>query len=436
MQNKAHTSWISLLPLVLFVMLFMMSSLFSSTPISPLFSCLVAIIVALVFIFPADVPFNKRIELFVVGSSHTTAIATCYILFLSAIFSFVVTKIGGTQAAVNIGMTLLPDAYILPGFFTIVSLFATAIGSSMGTIAAFLPIGLGLATQLELDPAFMAGLVVGGAMLGDNLSIISDTTIAATQTTGCTMRDKFITNFKLVLPAFIMTCAVLIYYNAAIPVHTYATETTLSLSDLLKVVPYLVLFVLAPCNIDVLALLVIAIISGMGIGIWQGIFTFTQSTHLLLEGFSGNSSIEEVIILVLFVAGLSYLIEYNGGITYLFEHISLRVKSRAAAELSVALLVFLVNMAVAINTIAILITGPVAKNVADKFGIARKRMASLIDITACICQGIIPYAPQLLLAGSLAKISSVSIMPYLYYQWFIALVTLGSIGVNYFNEKA
>lgn len=435
-MKKPDNSFISITPLFVFVFLFFCSAIFLSQPISALFSCLLAIIYAVIFTFGKDIPFNKRIDLFISGSAHPTAIATCYILFFSAIFTYTLNIIGGTQAAVNIGMGLIPSQFLLPGFFFIVSLFAVAIGSSMGAIAAFLPIGLGMGEQLLVNPSLICGIVVGGAMLGDNLSIISDTTIAATQTTGCHMKDKFKENSLLVLPAFIATMVILFYLNHFIPTPLInPVLPSINLSHVLPITPYGAVFILALCNIDVLAVLVVGILMAMGIGIWQGTFTFLQSTSVLVDGFAYNSSIQEVLMLVLFVAGLSYIVEYNGGIQYLLNMFSHHIRSKARAEISIALLVFLVNMAVAINTIAILVTGPVAKHIADQFDIPKKRVASLIDIVACICQGILPYAPQLLLAASLAKVSSISIMPYLHYQWFVAVVTAASIGKTYVQEK-
>ena len=301
----------------------------------------------------------------------------------------------------------------------------------MGTIAAFLPIALGIGKKLEVDPAFMSGLIVSGAMLGDNLSIISDTTIAATQTIGCSMADKFRTNLALVVPAFLMTCLILLYYNQFIVVSSSFDVVPFTFQQFILIIPYLIMFSLAPLQIDVLAILLFGILVSFAIGMSYDIFTFSQSTHLLLQGFAANQSIQEVVLLVLLVAGLSALVEYNGGITYLFELVSIRAKSKVGAECAIGLLVFLVNAAVAINTIAILITGPVAKTVAEKFNIEKSRMASLVDIVSCICQGILPYAPQLLLASSLAQVPSVSIIPYLHYQGAIAFVLMVSSLIAY-----
>ncbi len=435
MQSQAEKpSFLSLTPFLVFVGLFLTSALFFSSKISPLFSCLIALIYSL-FTFREKIPFNKKVEVFLAGGAQPTVIAMIYIFIFSAIFTYILKLIGGTEAAVKVGMQLLPQNYILPGFFTIVSIFATAIGSSMGAIAAFLPIGMGIAQKIGTDPALMAGVVVSGAMLGDNLSIISDTTIAATQTTGARMADKFKANIKLVIPAFLLTVGILMAVGGT-PSTDLIASATLTYHDAITIIPYAVVFLFALLGIDVIAVLVLGILTAIGIGIAQGTFTFVRGTSLILEGFAKDAGgIQEVLILALLISGLTYIVEYNGGITYILQLFSTRITSKGTAELYIALLTFLVSAAVAINTIAILVTGPVAKKIGDSFGLKGKRVASLLDVVACICQGILPYAPQLLLAGSLAGVSSIAIMPHLHYQWAILLVTVVSIARTWLEQK-
>ncbi len=434
-MNTNNGSFLSLTPLILFVALFLISTIFFSSQISPLFSCIVAIIYSF-FTFQKKLHLNKKIEIFLTGSAHNTVIAMCYIFIFSAIFTYVLTTIGGIKSAVNIGLYLLPPNYILPGFFTIVSFFATAIGSSMGAIAAFLPIGAAIAQKLSIDPALMAGIVVSGAMLGDNLSIISDTTIAATQTTNTKMIDKFKANIKLVIPAFFLTIATLIWINQSVTINTNAlTIITPTFGDVVKIIPYAFVLFFALIGFDVIAVLLLGIFAAIGIGVYYGNFSFIQGTNMFLQGFQDSGGIQEVLILVLLVAGLSHIVNYNGGIDYLLSTFKKDIRNKGYAELYISILVFLINAAIGINTIAILIAGPVAKTIADKFNIKGKRVASLLDVVACFCQGILPYAPQLLLAGSLAGISSIAIIPYLHYQWFIFLVTALSIGKTYMQNK-
>ena len=436
-MEKGQPTFNSLTPFLIFVSLFLYSTLCTHQSISSLFCAIIALSYAIVFPLTSRTGFNDRIALFIAGSAHPTAIATCYILLFSAIFTHIVNVIGGTHNAVHIGMHLLPTQFLLPGFFTVISLFATAIGSSMGAIAAFLPIGIGIGTQLHINPALISGIVVSGAMLGDNLSIISDTTLAATQATHCAMKDKFWANLWLVIPAFVCTIIVLIWINSTIITATYVPTTGhIQLQQLITIIPYLVLFVLAPFNIDVIFLLIIGIATAIVIGITQQHFTLSESSMIIFEGFSKNTSIQEVFLLVLFVAGIAHIVEHQGGIAYVCNKIAPHITTKSSAECAIALLVFLVNAVVAINTIAILLTGPVARHIALKAGIAKERVASLIDIVACICQGILPYAPQLLLAASLASISPTAIIPYLHYQWFILAVTVLSIGRTYYYQPA
>lgn len=422
----------SLTPFLLFITLFMLSACVFSISISPLFLCVISVIYALVCVFPHTLSFNKRVELFVLGSAKETVIAMCYIFIFSTVLTHILKIIGGTDAVIAWSMHFVPTWLILPGFFAVVSLFATTIGSSMSAIAAFMPIGAGIAHALHIDPALFAGIVVNGAMLGDNLSILSDTTIAATQTIGVRMVDKFKTNFMLVLPAFIATLFVLYYqssmYVSNDMVHAFAQVPRTSLIGAL---PYLMLFVLALCGFEVLTVLVVSIFLAIGIGIWQGVFTLASGSAQFLEGFSQSPGMQEVLILVLLISGLSSIVEYNGGIEYLLRVTSKRVSGLRSAELIIVLLGFFVNAIIAINTITILITGPLVKQLAERFHVTKQRAASLLDIATCMSQGLLPYTPQLLLAGSLAGVSTVSILPFLYYQWFLLLVILGSIIKKY-----
>jgi Na+/H+ antiporter NhaC len=426
-----------LTPFITFVALFVISALFFNAQLSPLCTCLVAIALGLMTL-PQHLPFNKRMEIALDGSSQPTIIAMCYIFIFSAVFTHVLTLIGGLQAATNIGTYLIAPQYILPGFFSIVSLFATVVGTSMGAIAAFLPIGMGIAQQLGIDSALMAGVTVGAAMLGDNLSLISDTTIAAVQTVECSMQAKFKENLKLVIPACLLTIITLTIINGQLcNLQQLSSSQTPNLRELISVSPYCIIICCALMGIDVIAVLLIGITCAIGIGIWQDYFSFIRGTGMFLEGFAQNAGgIQEVLILVLLVAALSHIVEYNGGIKYILNTLSKRINSPASAEWHIALLVFIVNAAVAINTIAILITGPVAKKIGDHIGISRARIAALIDIVACICQGILPYAPQLLLASSLSGVTTLAIMPHLHYQWFMLLVTGGSIIRTYYKNAS
>jgi Na+/H+ antiporter NhaC len=414
---------LQLSPFFLFVSLFVASTIWFDGQFSAVTACLIAIIYAFMLF---KKPLNEKIGIFLTGTAQPTILAMAFIFILSGAFTYILQQIGATDCAINMGLCLIPASLVLPGFFILVSFFATAIGSSMGTIAAFVPIALGMSSKLGLAPELLAGITVSGAMLGDNLSVISDTTIAATQTTGSSMTDKLKANILLVIPAFIMTLGWLAYINHGMAL-AQQPEICYQLCDLVKILPYLLVFVLTACGLDVIGVLVLAIVAAAAIGVWFGNFTLLQASQLITLGFTASPGLQEVLILVLFIAGLSYIVEYTGGMQYVVDHVGRRVNTKAGAEWAITLLTFIVNAAVAINTIAILVAGPIAKKVGDRFNIAPKRVACLLDITACICQGILPYAPQLLLAGSLAQVSSTSIMPYLHYQYAIALVLVCSI---------
>ncbi len=427
-KSKTTAGWLQLTPFLLFVSIFLVSTVWLSSAIEPVFAALVAIAFSfLTFVVPT--PFNKKVELFIEGVAQPTVITMGYIFIFAAVFTYVMRVIGGVDAAAAWGLYFIPESLILPGLFTVVSIFAVAIGSSMGTIAAFLPIGIGIANKLGINPSFMAGVIVGGAMLGDNLSLISDTTIAATQTTGCRMSDKFKMNFWLVMPAFFLTAIVLIWLNygitAEFPHEHFLPQ--IGNYDAIKILPYGLVLGLALFGLDVIAVLVVGILSALGIGIAYGYFSWAASTSMFVDGFTQSRDIQQVLLLSFSIAGLAKIVEYNGGLRFLLDRLSRRVQSRGAAEVVVAVLIFVVNAAVAINTVAILITGPVAKRIGTRFNVTGKRLACILDIFSCVCQGVIPYAPQLLLAGSIAGVSSVSIIPYLHYQGFIFIIASLSI---------
>lgn len=434
MEPNIHIGGLlQLAPFWLFVVLFVVSMVFFKSAISPIFFIIIAIIFSF-FTFTKKVSFNKKMKLIVEGAMQSTIVTMIYIYIFGTAFTYVLRLIGGVDSAVKLGMSIIPNNFILPGFFSIVSLFAVAIGSSTGAIATFLPIGLGFGSKMGIDPSLMCGLVVSGAMLGDNLSVISDTTVAATQTTGTKMVDKFRENIFLVIPAFLLTVGVLIYINSYYQADIFYAFASPTWKDILRVLPYLFIFIFAFMGFNVIAVLIFGILCGIVTGIGLGVFSFTHGTSLFLEGFSVNPAIHEILVLVLLISGLAKIVEYNGGISYLLDKFSQRITGKGSAELHIAFLVSLICMATAINTIAILLTGPSAKKIADQYGISGKRTACILDIVACITKGILPYGHQLLLAGSIAGVSTVSIIPYLHYQAFIFLVIVASIGKTYWQE--
>ncbi len=370
---------------------------------------------------------SDRMAVFVSGTAQPMIIFMVYIFIFSSIFSHVVERIGGIDAAVNLSVSLIPPALLLPGLFVTISLFSLTIGSSMGSIAAFMPIGMGFVEHLGIDPALMAGLVVGGAMLGDNLSLISDTTIAAAQTTGATLRGKFRENAALAFPAFVATAAVLAIQSSISVPEGLLDLPAVTMANFIQIAPYLVVLGLAIAGIDVLAVLVLGALSAAGIGLVQGDFSFIQATAFLFEGFYSQPGMVNVTILVMLIAGLAKVIEHDGGIAALLDRFNKRLSSRRGAECAIGGMVFVINAAIVINTVAILIVGNVAKKLAKAFDVPAKRVACLLDVFSCICQGLVPYTPQLLLAGAMGGVSSVAIVPRVTYLWFLLGVSVFSV---------
>lgn len=389
----------------------------------PMFAAFIAIIFSF-FTFKPSTPLNKKIEVFVEGASQSIIVHMCFIFLTSTIFTHVLDKIGGIEALVQLTLQTIPKTLILPGMFLIGSLFSFIIGSSMGTIAACMPIAHALALKLGINPALMTGTIICSSMFGDNLSILSDTTIAAVKITNSNMLDKIKENIKIALPASFLSIILLTYINQTIAL----ANTSLAASNLettvnyFTIVPYVTTLCLALYGIDILAVLCIGIILANGIGIYLNSFTFLDTTTFIFNGFYHAKEMVAVFILVLLLAGLAKIVEFNGGLEYLLQTIQTKSKSSGFTRLIIFILVCIVNVTVAINTISILIVGPVAKKISTN-KINAAETATILDLGSCITQGILPYAPQVLLATSMASISPLSVLPYLYYQ-YILLATL------------
>ena len=387
---------------------------------------IIAVLVS-IFTFLEDHSLNEKIQIFINGTRRPTIIYMCYIFIFSSVFTHIVTKIGGIQAAIDLGLRFVPISYILPGVFTIISIFAFTIGSSLGSIVAFMPIALGFGQKLSISPSLIAGIVVGASMLGDNLSLISDTTIAASKIAGCEIRDKFKDNLRLVIPAFIATMIILTILNRfLIEVQPIATTTT-SMAELIKLVPYGIVFGLAVSGLDVLAVLIAGALSATLIGVFYHSFSMLEASSFLFQGFYSQPGMINVFMLIMFISGLAKIVEYNGGIDYVLHLWEPKVTSKKRAEGTIALLAGSITAAIVSNTVAILIAGPVAKKIGSNYKIRPARIANLLDMFACFCYGLVPYAPPLLLAGAMAHVSSISIVPYLHYQFIIGIVATLSI---------
>lgn len=414
---------VALLPLVVFLALFLGAGIyFNIHGVDMAFYQLPAPVAAMVGIILAFIigkgSMDEKMDTFVKGVGDSNIIIMCMVYLLAGAFSAVASAMGGVDSTVNFGLSVIPSSLILPGLFIIACFVSTAMGTSMGTIGAVAPIAVEMAIKAQLPVAVAVGAVVGGAMFGDNLSMISDTTIAATRTQGCEMKDKFIMNFKIALPAAILTIIIMIFtgMSGQIPADLEY--------NVIKIIPYIAVLVLALAGINVFLVLIIGIVLGGIIGLIDGSLTFISFAQTIYEGFT---SMQEIFILSLLVGGLAALIAKDGGVDYLLHAITSRIKSTRGAEAGIGALVSVADICTANNTVAIVITGPMAKQIADENGVDPRRSASILDIFSCVWQGIIPYGAQLLLAGQLAQLSPLEIMPTLYYPYLLALAGILAI---------
>ena len=373
---------------------------------------------------------NEKFSVFARGAANENVLTMLMIYILAGAFSTVAKAMGGVDSTVNLGLSVIPVQLLTAGVFVISAFMGTATGTSMGTITTIVPIVVGVADRSGLSIPMLLGACVGGTMFGDNLSMISDTTIAATRTQGCELRDKFKVNFFIALPAAAITVVILLLVGRP---ETVAPMGDLSFS-IVKVLPYVAVLVLALIGVNVFLTLTIGIFSAGIIGMIGGeltVFTFAQA---IWDGFTGMS---EIFFLALFCGGLSEMIAHNGGITWLIEKLRGMMKGNKSAQVGVAALVSLADCATANNTVAIIVSGNVARDISREYKVDPRRTASLLDVFSCVFQGIIPYGAQLLTAATLTTLnydivmSPVEIVPYMWYCWILAAFGLLSIFVPY-----
>jgi Na+/H+ antiporter NhaC len=359
-----------------------------------------------------------HIQTFTSGIGNETVILMCLIFLLAGAFSSISQAAGSVDATVNLGIYLLPDRLLLPGLFLIACFISFSMGTSMGTISTIIPIAIGISESTDLSLPLVAGTVLGGAMFGDNLSIISDTTIAATATQGCSMRDKMSVNLKVALPSAALVFILLLFFGKAEP---NALNGELSL---LKVIPYALVLFLAIRGMHVVIILMIGITVSLVIGLVTSSFAIVQVGKIIYEGFVIMSDVFFVTILI---AGLAAIAAKEGGLNYLLKKLSPLAKGKRSAEAVIAICVSIADICVANNTVAILFTGPLAKKIASQFGIAKARSASILDVFSCICQSILPHGAQLLLVGGLCKLSGFAILPFAFYPIILGIVSVINI---------
>lgn len=408
LKHEDEKNVMALLPIAVFIVLFVGSGLvtgnFYLMPTTLAF--LLALIVAL--LQNKKYTFEQKLYVAASGAGDVNIITMCIIYLLAGIFSAVVSAAGGVTSTVNFALSFIPVHLAVMGLFLMGCFISISMGTSCGTIAALAPIAVDISQKTGYEMALCIGAVVCGAMFGDNLSMISDTTIAAVRTQGCEMKDKFKANFVIVLPAAIITAALFYFIGSG---SSYKTATNLDY-NFIQVVPYLMILVGALAGVNVFALLG----GGTIISIFVGLYTdsFASSKILMLTG-SGLSAMYEIAIIAILAACISALVRLNGGFAWILGTVQNHVGSVKGAQLGIGALSLMMDIATANNTIAIVLAGPLAKKIAETYKISAKRAASLLDIFSSVGQGLLPYGAQLLSAAALTKLTPLDIIPYLYY---------------------
>jgi hypothetical protein len=434
-MNNEKKSAKALIPMLVFVLLYLSTGFILQIAGEDMaFYQLPAPVAVFVGIIVAFIIFKGSIEektnTFIEGCGDSNIIIMCLIYLLAGAFSTLAKASGGVESVVGIGLNIIPIRFLTAGVFLIASFLSLAIGSSVGAITALGPISIGLATSSGINPSMMLGALVGGSMFGDNLSIISDTTIAASRTQDIDLKDKFKVNFKIAFPSAIITFFIFLFFarpdsNPQIKDITY---------NMLDILPYIFVLVAALCGMNVLVVLTGGIFFSAIILLTKTNFDLLNTFKLIWEGFDGMF---EIFLLSMLIGGLSHMVEKEGGINWIISKIEKSIKDEKSAEFGIVSLVSIIDIAVANNTVAIIIAGPIAKNICKKYEIDPRRSASLLDTFACIFQGLVPYSAQLLIASGFSNgsVSPFEIIPFLRYQFILLAFAIASIYIPYAKPK-
>lgn len=411
--------WLALSPLFVFLCLYLASSIiandFYKIPISAAF--LLASIYGILICRGKSL--EERVSVFSRGAGNRNVLLMIWIFILAGAFAATAKQIGAIDATVNLALRILPGKLLYAGLFLASCFISMSIGTSVGTIVALVPVAVGIAQEIGAGEAMITAIIVGGAFFGDNLSFISDTTIAATRTQECSMSDKFKVNFRIVGPAAALVTLLYIFLGRNVSVVPEAGTV-----DLALLIPYILVIILAITGVDVSAVLAIGIAVNAVIGFVQGSLDWSG----WLEGIgSGISEMGDLIIVTMLAGGLLEVIRENGGLDFIVRGMTRHIRGKRGAELSIAGLVSLANLCTANNTIAIITTGEIARDITRRFSLDPRKSASILDTFSCLIQGLIPYGAQLLMAAGLAGISSISIIGYLYYPFVMGACALGAI---------
>ncbi len=413
----------ALTPLVVFISIFLGAGIitkdFTFMPLNV--AAIIGVVVALMM--NRQEKLTTKVEVFAQKAGHPNIILMMFIFILAGAFSKTAQAMGGVTSIVNLGLSLIPQNYLIVGLFIICMFISISMGTSVGTVAAIAPVGFGISQATEIPAALAMATVVGGAMFGDNLSMISDTTIAAVRTQKTQMSDKFKVNFRIVVPGALITIVLLWWLTMGYQIDYTKTYDY----EWFKVIPYLLVLILAIIGVNVILVLLGGVALAGVIGLIDHAFSFSGLLKVISEGIIG---MQDIAMIALLIGGMIGLVEHHGGITWLLNFVKSRVKSRRGAEFGIAGLVSIADISTANNTISIIMAGPLAKDIADEYQIDARKSASILDIFGSAFQGFVPYSPQLIAAAGVASISPVMLLPYSIYPIMLALCGVVAIIFN------
>ena len=426
-RGKSMNGWLALSPIVVFLAVYLVSSLivndFYRIPISAAF--MVASVYAM--LISRGRSLEQNIAIFSEGAGNKNVLLMIWIFVLAGAFASTAKEIGAIDAAVNLALKILPGNLLYAGLFLAACFISMSIGTSVGTIVALVPVASGIAEELALTGGpeavssipFITAIIVGGAFFGDNLSFISDTTIAATRTQECSMADKFKVNFRIVGPAALAVTILYVVLGAEMSSVRESGPVNIFL-----LIPYISVIILALAGMNVTAVLTIGLLLNGTIGMAGGLISWSGYLGAIGNGISGMG---DLIIVTMMAGGMLDMIRANGGLDFIVKGLTSRIRGKRGAEFSIAALVALSNLCTANNTVAIITTGGIARDISRRFGLDPRKVASILDTFSCLVQGLIPYGAQLLMAAGLAGISSISIIGYLYYPFIMGAMAVMAI---------
>ena len=433
LHQEREASGLALIPLLFFIVIYLgVGIVLHSKGVEMAFYQFPSVVAMTIAVILAFLMYHKtgidnNFKLFARGAGDENIMTMLMIFLLAGAFSSVAGAMGGVSSTANLGLAIIPSRFIVPGIFIIAAFLSTATGTSMGTVGAIVPIAYNMAKTADLNMSFVVAAVLTGAMFGDNLSMISDTTIAATRTQGVDLKDKFRTNAWISIPSALITLSLMVIFSKG------GTVTGNLDYNLIKVVPYVLVLGLALLGLNVFAVLIIGIISASAVGVGTGAIGLMEVAAKIWTGYQGMI---EVFILSMFVGGLAELTKHYGGLKWIIDKTSKLLKGPKSASVGIAALAALTDAATANNTVAIIVTGEIAKEISEKYKIDPRRTASFLDIFSCIMQGFIPYGAQFLLIASLTKnaVNPTSMIPYNWYLIILGIMSIISVVLPSYNR--